>query len=160
LNPCLPRFALCAALLASGGVAARSNLDFATLTGGSYPELVDFSAYTHDEGAGAPTNHFEGVLSLRFAGTLAHHTVHVEPAEASAQDVAHALTWPEDFNYEFEMHGINHDIAPEINTVFLVAPPEFQFISSSTIRELASYRSPAVAKYVTPCVATALLDAN
>ena len=66
----------------------------------------------------------------------------------------------QDFNYEFEMHGINHDIAPEINTVFLIAPPEFQFISSSTIRELASYRSPAVAKYVTPCVKAALLDAN
>ena len=29
----------------------------------------------------------------------------------------------QDFNYEFEMHGINCDIAPEINTVFLIAPP-------------------------------------
>jgi pantetheine-phosphate adenylyltransferase len=66
----------------------------------------------------------------------------------------------QDFNYEFEMHGINCDIAPEINTVFLIAPLEFQFISSSIIRELASYRSPAVAKYVTPCVEAALLDAN
>lgn len=66
----------------------------------------------------------------------------------------------QDFNYEFEMHGINHDIAPEINTVFLIAPPEFQFISSSTIRELAGHRSPAVAKYVSPCVAKALLEAN
>ena len=66
----------------------------------------------------------------------------------------------QDFNYEFEMHGINCDIAPEINTVFLVAPPELQFVSSSTIKELASYRSPAVRKYVTPCVASALLDEN
>ncbi len=66
----------------------------------------------------------------------------------------------QDFNYEFEMHGINHDIAPEINTVFLIAPPEFQFISSSTIRELAGHRSPAVAKYVSPSVAKALLEAN
>ncbi len=66
----------------------------------------------------------------------------------------------QDFNYEFEMHGINYDIAPEINTIFLVAPPEFQFISSSTIRELASYRSLAVRKYVTPSVADALLDTN
>jgi pantetheine-phosphate adenylyltransferase len=66
----------------------------------------------------------------------------------------------QDFNYEFEMHGINCDMAPEINTVFLVAPPEFQFISSSTIKELATHRSPAVRKYVTPCVASALFDAN
>jgi len=42
LNACLPRFALCAALLASGGVAARSNLDFDSLTGGSYPSWSIF----------------------------------------------------------------------------------------------------------------------
>ncbi len=66
----------------------------------------------------------------------------------------------QDFNYESEMHGINHDMAPEINTVFLMAPPEFQFISSSTVKELASHQSPALRKYVTPCVASALLDAN
>jgi hypothetical protein len=46
----------------------------------------------------------------------------------------------QDFNYEFEMHGINCDIAPEINTVFLVAPPEFQFISSSTIKLSLAHR--------------------
>jgi len=64
----------------------------------------------------------------------------------------------QDFNYEFEMHGINYEIAPEINTVFLGAPPQFQFISSSTIRELASHQSPALHNYVTPCVASALLE--
>ena len=66
----------------------------------------------------------------------------------------------QDFNYEFEMHGMNCDMAPEINTVFLVAPPEFQFVSSSTIKELATHRSSAVGKYVAPCVARALFDAN
>ena len=40
----------------------------------------------------------------------------------------------QDFNYEFEMQGINCGIAPDIKTVLLVAPPEFQFICSSTIR--------------------------
>jgi pantetheine-phosphate adenylyltransferase len=66
----------------------------------------------------------------------------------------------QDFNYEFEMHGINCDMAPDVNTVFLIAPPEFQFISSSTIRELATHQSLAVSKYVTPSVATALFEAN
>ena len=58
------------------------------------------------------------------------------------------------------MHGINCDVAPELNTVFLVAAPEFQFISSSIIKELASHQSPAVQKYVTPSVARALFDAS
>ena len=95
----------CAALLACGCAAARTELDFVTLTSGSYPKLVDFSAFAPDAGASAPSNRFEGVLSLRFAGTLAHHTVHVDPAEASAQEVARALTWPEDFAYEFVQQG-------------------------------------------------------
>lgn len=66
----------------------------------------------------------------------------------------------QDFNYEFEMHGTNCEMAPEVNTVFFIAPPEFQFVSSSTIKELATYQSPAVEKYVTRCVARALLEAN
>jgi hypothetical protein len=100
-----PRFALCTALLICGCAAARTELDFATLMRGSYPKLVDFTAFVPDESAGAPTNRFEGVLSLRFAGTLAHHTVHVDPTGASAQDVASALTWPDDFSYEFVQQG-------------------------------------------------------
>lgn len=66
----------------------------------------------------------------------------------------------QDFNYEFEMHLINCDIAPGIDTVFLPAPPAFQFLSSSTIKELASHNSPALRKYVTPAVAEALSAAN
>lgn len=66
----------------------------------------------------------------------------------------------QDFNYELEMHGMNCDMAPEVNTVFLMAPPEYQFVSSSTIKEIAARQSPAVRKYVTPPVATALLEAN
>ena len=105
MNARAQRFALCAALLACGGAAARSELDFSTLTSGSYPKLVDFSAFGPDAGASAPTNRFEGVLGLRFTGTLAHHTLFVDPAEVKAQDVARALTWPGDFAYEFVQQG-------------------------------------------------------
>jgi pantetheine-phosphate adenylyltransferase len=66
----------------------------------------------------------------------------------------------QDFNSEFEMHLINCDIAPGIDTIFLPAPPEFQFLSSSAIKELASHNSPAVRKYVTPTVADALKNVN
>src|SRR6187402_171836 len=58
----------------------------------------------------------------------------------------------------FNIRGLR--AAPDFNTVFLVAPPEFQFVSSSTIRELATHQSAAVNKYVTPCVARALFEAN
>jgi pantetheine-phosphate adenylyltransferase len=76
------------------------------------------------------------------------------------QFIIRGLRAAQDFNYEFEMHGINCDMAPEINTIFLMAPPEFQFLSSSTIKEMAGHHSPAVGKYVTPSVAKALSEAN
>jgi pantetheine-phosphate adenylyltransferase len=51
----------------------------------------------------------------------------------------------QDFNYEFEMHGINCDIAPEINTVFLIAPPE-----SSSSSAAPSGNSPATGRPPSP----------
>jgi hypothetical protein len=41
--------------------------------------------------------------------------------EHSIQFNIRGLRAMQDFNYEFEMHGMNCDMAPEINTVFLVA---------------------------------------
>ncbi len=105
MRPWTQRFALCATLLACGCAVARTELDVATLMDGSFPKLVDFSAFSPDATARAPTHRFEGVLSLRFAGTLAHHTLHLDPAEVNAQELARALTWPEDFGYEFVQQG-------------------------------------------------------
>ncbi len=101
----LVRFALCAALLECGCAAARSALDFDTLMSGTYPTPVDFSAFLPDAGASAPSDRFEGVLTLRFAGPLAHHELHVDENEVSAQQLASALTWPQDFAYEFIQQG-------------------------------------------------------
>lgn len=44
-----------------------------------------------------------------------------------------------DFEYEFQMTGINAKMAPEIETVFLAASEKWQFVSSSFIREIASF---------------------
>ena len=86
-----PRFALLTALLACGCAAARTELDFVTLTSGSYPKLVDFSALAPVATASAPSNRFEASCACVLPGQLAHHTVHVDPAGASAQEVARAL---------------------------------------------------------------------
>jgi hypothetical protein len=92
-------------LLVCGTATARSALGFETLMSGSFPELVDFSAFAPDAGASAPSNHFEGVLKLRFAGTLSHHTLHADPNWVSAQDLPHTLTWPADVAYSFVQQG-------------------------------------------------------
>jgi pantetheine-phosphate adenylyltransferase len=44
-----------------------------------------------------------------------------------------------DFEYEFEMNQLNRKMAPEIESVYLMAAPEFSFLSSSGIKELAMF---------------------
>jgi len=60
-----------------------------------------------------------------------------------------------DFESEFQMGLANQDMAPGIETVFLVPRPELQYVSSSLIREIASYAGD-ISRYVPACVATAM----
>jgi pantetheine-phosphate adenylyltransferase len=44
-----------------------------------------------------------------------------------------------DFEYELEMHQLNRRQAPEIESVYLMASPKYSFISSSGVKELATF---------------------
>lgn len=44
-----------------------------------------------------------------------------------------------DFENEFQMALINHKINPELDTMFLTAEHQYMYLSSSTVKELASY---------------------
>lgn len=44
-----------------------------------------------------------------------------------------------DFEYEFQMTGMNYQINPDIETVFLMADPKFQTIASRLVKEVAIY---------------------
>ena len=43
-----------------------------------------------------------------------------------------------DFDYEIQMAGMNGQMAPDIETVFLAASPEVRHIASSLVRQIAS----------------------
>lgn len=60
-----------------------------------------------------------------------------------------------DFDYEFQMAQINRHLAPEIETVYIPASPQYSFISSSGVREIASWGG-NVDDWVPPHVAEAL----
>ncbi len=45
-----------------------------------------------------------------------------------------------DFEYEFQLASMNRRLAPEIETVFLTPAEQYEFISSSMIREIAGFR--------------------
>lgn len=44
-----------------------------------------------------------------------------------------------DFDYEFQMAQLNRHLAAEIETVYLPASPQFSFVSSSGVREIAAW---------------------
>ena len=44
-----------------------------------------------------------------------------------------------DFEYELQMSQTNHKIEPEIETLFLTTSLEFSFLSSTTVKEVASF---------------------
>jgi pantetheine-phosphate adenylyltransferase len=59
--------------------------------------------------------------------------------ECNAKAIVKGLRAISDFEYEFEMHQLNRLQAPDIDTLYLMASPQYSFISSSGIKELAMF---------------------
>ena len=62
-----------------------------------------------------------------------------------------------DFEYEFAMAQLNKKMAPEIETVFMMASPEHSFLSSSGVKEIALFGG-SVQDFVPPAVACRLAE--
>ena len=57
-----------------------------------------------------------------------------------------------DFEYEYQMAGMNQQLNDDIETVFLMADVSLQPIASNLVKEIARYGGP-IGKFVTPAVA-------
>ena len=44
-----------------------------------------------------------------------------------------------DFEWEFQMHHLNRKLAPEVETMYLMSSPQYSFLSSSGVKEVASF---------------------
>ncbi|MDO5692391.1 MAG: pantetheine-phosphate adenylyltransferase [Pseudomonadota bacterium] len=62
-----------------------------------------------------------------------------------------------DFDYEFQLAGMNAKLAPEVETVFLTPSGQYQFVSSTYVREIALLGGD-VAQFVSPHVWTRLMQ--
>ena len=76
-------------------------------------------------------------------------------AEVGARFVIRGLRAVSDFEYEFQMAGMNARLSPEIETVFLMASDRHQFIASRFVKEIGElggdishFVSPRVAKHL------------
>ena len=69
----------------------------------------------------------------------------------NAQTMFRGLRASSDFEYEFQMTGMNFQLAPDIETVFLMSSDKWQFVSSSFIKEISKLDGD-VSGFVTPNV--------
>lgn len=60
-----------------------------------------------------------------------------------------------DFDYEFQLAGMNRTLMPDVETVFLTPSDKYQFVSSTFVREIAQLGG-NVDKFVSPYVLTCL----
>ena len=69
-----------------------------------------------------------------------------------ARIIVRGLRAVADFEYEYQMAGMNQQINPRIETVFLMADVSLQPIASRLVKEIALYGGP-IGRFVTPMVA-------
>ena len=56
-----------------------------------------------------------------------------------AKAIVKGLRAISDFEYEFEMNQLNRKMAPDIESMFMMAAPEYSFLSSSGVKEMAMF---------------------
>lgn len=56
-----------------------------------------------------------------------------------ARAIVRGLRAVSDFEHEFQMAQLNKKLAPEIETLFIMASPEYAYLSSSAVKEIAEF---------------------
>ena len=80
------------------------------------------------------TAHFGNVTAEPFDVLIVEYARRV-----GARSIVKGLRAISDFEYEMEMNQLNRREAPEIDTLYLMASPQYSFLSSSGVKELATF---------------------
>lgn len=89
---------------------------------------------------------YSNVEVVAFHGLLRDFVV-----EHGGTVVVRGLRAVSDFEYEFQMAGMNRQLMPDVETVFLTPSDQYQFVSGTFVREIASLGGD-VSKFVSPLV--------
>ncbi len=96
------------------------------------------------------TAHLPNVKAVPFDGLLVDFAKDME-----ANVVVKGLRAITDFEYEFQMAALNYQLDRAMETIFIMSPPQYMYLSSSIVREVASLHGD-VSDMVPPCVNEAL----
>jgi pantetheine-phosphate adenylyltransferase len=122
------------------------------VTTGSFKKQPLFNGEERIAMVDASVGHLDNV---RVEGFNSLVTEHARTLGACA--VVKGLRAISDFDYEFQMAQLNRHLAAEIETIYIPASPQFSFVSSSGIREVAAWGG-SVEDWVPAHVAEALRE--
>ncbi len=95
----------------------------------------------------------EGVRVMGFSNLLTHFA-----EEQGAHCILRGLRAVTDFDYEFQLAGMNRQLAPTLETIFLTPSSEYAYLSSSLVKEIARHHG-TVEQFVPQAVESALKQA-
>lgn len=95
-------------------------------------------------------NGLDGVDVLPFTGLLVDFA-----QEVGAQGVVKGLRAMTDFEYELQQADLNYRLNPRLESMFVMSAPEYGYLSSSVVRQLASMGGD-LSDFVPTCVMDAL----
>jgi pantetheine-phosphate adenylyltransferase len=82
----------------------------------------------------------EEIGDLRNVRVMPFATLLVDFArEHGARAIVKGLRAISDFEYEFEMNQLNRKMAPEIESIYMFSSPQYSFLSSSGVKEIAMF---------------------
>ena len=125
----------------------NGHLDIIERASGVFDEVVVAVAASPDKGGGPLFTIDERVEMVREA-TSGFPNVSVRPFDSLLVDLARqvgatiivkGLRAVTDFEREFQMAQLNYRIDDEIETMFIVAIPEYMYLSSSAVKEIAGH---------------------
>ncbi len=96
------------------------------------------------------TKGIKGVTIIGFDGLIVDFA-----KQKKIKVIVRGLRMISDFEYEFQMALTNRNLAPQIETIFLMPHPEYSFISSRLIKE-AALLGADLKKFLPPLVSKAL----
>lgn len=125
----------------------NGHLDIITRTAGAFERVVvgvvnnpirkEKTLFTAEERKaliGEATAHLANVEVKVFSNLLVEFA-----REIGARSVVKGLRAISDFEYEFEMAQLNRKLDPGIESIYMIASPQYSFLSSTGVKEMATF---------------------
>jgi pantetheine-phosphate adenylyltransferase len=132
--------------------AARLFDEVIVAVAGSTSKNTVFSLEERTALAAEVFTQYSNVKVVGFSGLLMQFV-----QNQGAQMVIRGLRAASDFEYEFQLAGMNRKLYPKLETIFLTPSEQYMFVSSSLVREVAKLGGD-VHQFVSPAVETAILQ--